>query len=334
MSQPPSRWLWIGVPGPDGAEAPAGPAPGGVVLFGRNLDPDRATGPERCHALVLELQAGWGRGFPLTVAIDQEGGAVSRLRPWVGETPSLRRIWLRGGVAACAAWGRLWGEGLGLLGINTDLAPVADLHAEGGAMKERCAAEDPLLAARAAGAFLHGLEGTGVRGCLKHFPGLGGTRVDSHEALPARQESEAMAQHLLPFRMLAHPDRLVMVAHLKTALSGGLPASLHPDHARRNPWGVQARWVTDDLEMGAVTAWTWGDRVRLAIEAGHEALLVCQTAEAVAAATDALAGRPGLPAARGFFAARGAGISRGAFDRAKWDLWTEKVHQASSQIDG
>jgi len=329
MNPPRSRLLWIGIPGPDVPAPDAFPEPGGVVLFGRNLDPDPASGPERCHTLTQELQARWGALAPLVVAIDQEGGRVSRLQPWVGETPSLHESWCTGGARACAAWGRLWGEGLGLLGINTDFAPVADLYSEGGAMGERSASDLPIEAARAAGAFLHGLEGAGVRGCLKHFPGLGGTRLDSHVGLPERGEADEMDGHLMAFRMLAHADRLVMVAHLKTPWSGDLPASLHPSHAAQNPWGVRGRWITDDLEMGGVASWDWKERIRLAVEAGHEALLVCQTEAAVQAAAEALNEipvpadpRPVLPLAGGRPGAN--------FDRQGWDRWVEKIRAAAS----
>ena len=318
-----TRLLWVGVPGPDATFE--SPESGGVVLFGRNLDPDPAAGPERCHRLIRELQARWGASQPIVVALDQEGGRVSRLQPWVGDTPTLRRIWSAGGAGACEAWGRLWGEGLAFLGFNTDLAPVADLWAEAAAMGDRSASADPREAARAAGAFLHGLEATGVRGCLKHFPGLGGLALDSHLDLPERRDS--LEPHLEPFRMLAHGDRLVMVAHLRTPFSEGLPASLHRGHVAGNPWNIPGRWVTDDLEMGAVTAWPWPERVRLAVEAGHEALLVCQTPEAVHEAAEALLALP-EPAPRAPLRFPGCRPSP-TFDRAAWKRWVERVQAAS-----
>ncbi|HET8900846.1 MAG TPA: glycoside hydrolase family 3 N-terminal domain-containing protein, partial [Holophagaceae bacterium] len=119
--------LWMGF---DGMEAPGVPeelAPGGVILFARNLDPDPVAGPARCKALLDALHARFSGERTLAVAIDQEGGAVSRLRAWVGATPTLRRIWMGQGAAGCEAWGRIWGEGLALLGFNVDFAPVSDL---------------------------------------------------------------------------------------------------------------------------------------------------------------------------------------------------------------
>lgn len=323
MAAAPHGLLWQGVFALD-ADAVRQPfAPGGIVLFGRNLDPDPATGPARCHALVRELQARWG---PLAVAIDQEGGPVSRLRPWVGPTPTLRALWRQGGPDACRRWGAVWGRGLALLGCNVDFAPVADLWDPAGtaAMGDRCAAPEPLDAARAAGAFLAGLEGAGVRGCLKHFPGLGGLALDSHLGLPERAEP---GRHLLPFLMLAHPDRLVMVAHLRTG--GDLPASLDPARVAGNPWGVQARWLPDDLEMGGCAGWPWPERVRRVLEAGHQALLVCQTAEGVDACAQAAGQLPESlwrPAADRFLdLRRRLPAAPAAFDPDAWDHWRQDL---------
>ena len=325
MLKSPHRLLWIGLFALDGAEVPTAPQPGGVVLFARNLDPEPGTGPARCHGLLRDLQARWGVEAPLAVALDQEGGAVSRLRTWVGPTPSLRRIWKRGGPEACQLWGDLWGRGLALLGFNVDFAPVADLWAEAAAMGDRCASQDPLSAARAAGAFLAGLESAGVRGCLKHFPGLGGTTLDSHLGLPEQLEPPLIQRNVLPFQVLAHPDRLVMVAHLKLPATEGLPASLSPLGVAQNPWGVTARWLPDDLEMGGAADWSWDDRVRLCLQAGHQALLVCQTPAAVAAcarAAEALPETLWRPAAQAFATLRQAlPAPAPAFRPEAWGAW-------------
>lgn len=286
--------LWTGFNGLD-AEAVDFPfAPGGVIPFARNLDPDPVQGPARCRRLLDGLQARFGAELPLAVALDQEGGPVSRLRPWVGATPPLRQIWTRGGTEACATWGGLWGEGLRLLGFNVDFAPVLDLwdgH-PGAGIGDRAASADPAEAAAAAGAFLHGLESTGVRGCLKHLPGLGGTTLDSHQGLPSLEDAAQVARNAAAFAPLAHPDRLAMVAHLRLPASGPLPASLHRGSVAENPWGLQGRFLPDDLEMGGCTDWTWDDRVRLALEAGHQWLLVCQTPAGWTACAEALARQP------------------------------------------
>jgi len=332
--------LWIGFDGIDAPQA-GGPRAGAVILFARNLDPDPAAGPERCHGLIQGLQSTWGSEVPIAVALDQEGGAVSRLKGWVGPTPGLRQIWQRGGEIGCARWGELWGRGLRLLGFSVDFAPVADLWdgIEGTGMGDRCASADPFEVAEAAGAFLNGLESTGVRGCLKHFPGLGGTQVDSHQALPELRDMEQIAQNLKPFRALAHRERLVMVAHLKTPGTCGLPASLHRGSVIGNPWGIQGRWIPDDLEMGGCRDWSWEDRVRFCLEAGHQALLGCQTAGGVGACGAAPPGGPEplwSPARDRFLALRKNLLSpaAGSFDRRAWDAWLEEIHTEAAASQG
>ncbi len=328
--------LWTGFEGLE-AQDVKGPQPGAVILFARNLDPDPVTGPERCHGLIAGLQSRWGAELPLAVALDQEGGAVSRLKGWVGSTPDFHRIWERGGGAACARWGGLWGRGLRLLGFSVDLAPVADLW--DGVLGDRCASAEPLAVAEAAGSFLNGLEATGVRGCLKHFPGLGGTRVDSHQALPELRDMAQIDRNLQPFRALSHRERLVMVAHLKTPGTCGLPASLHRGSVASNPWSIRGRWIPDDLEMGGCRDWAWEDRVRLCLEAGHEALLVCQTEEGMGACAEALASLPEkcwAQARERFLTLRRNLLPppTGAFDRLAWEAWLAEVRLEAAVFAG
>lgn len=337
MRHPSSDLLWIGFMGMDASEV-GEPEAGAIILFARNLDPDPQGGPERCHALIQELQARWGLGVPLAVALDQEGGAVSRLRGWAGPTPSFRRIWEQGGAPACQRWGSLWGRGLRLLGFNVDFAPVADLwdgHA-GTGMGDRCASLDFAEVTLAAGAFLHGLEGSGVRGCLKHFPGLGGTQVDSHQALPELEDEAQIHRNIQPFRALGHPDRLAMVAHLKMPGTEGLPASLHRPSVADNAWGIQGRWIPDDLEMGGCGQWDWPDRVRLCLEAGHQALLVCQTPQGIQACARALVALPEplwAPARKRFLELRSNLLPPDSrpFDRPAWDAWLAEIHAETAR---
>ncbi len=330
--------LWMGFTGRRPEEVRTDLTPGGVILFARNLDPDPAMGPAACKALNDGLQARWGDPT-LAIALDQEGGAVSRLRPWVGETPNLRIIWKEGGAAACEAWGRLWGEGLGLLGFNVDFAPVADLwdgH-PGTGMGDRCASRNPIEVAAAAGAFLHGLEATGVKGCLKHFPGLGGTLLDSHKGLPELTQQDQIAENARPFIALAHEDRLIMVAHLKLPATDGLPASLHRGSVADNPWNVRGRFLPDDLEMGGCTDWDWDARVRLSLAAGHEWLLVCQTEAGVSACAAALERLPSSAWAQALERSRILRMNLresrpGALDGAAWSDWVTKIRTASAAL--
>lgn len=328
--------LWTGFEGLDAPDV-KGPEAGAVILFSRNLDPDPVVGPERCHELIRGLQSRWGTEIPLAVALDQEGGAVSRLKAWVGPSPTFRQIWERGGGAACARWGELWGRGLRLLGFSVDFAPVADLWdgVPGTGMGDRCASADPRCVAEAAGSFLNGLESTGVRGCLKHFPGLGGTGVDSHQALPELRDMAQIDRNLQPFRALSHRERLVMVAHVKTPGTCGLPASLHRGSVEGNPWSIRGRWIPDDLEMGGCQEWAWEDRVRLCLGAGHQALLVCQTEEGIQSCAEALAAMPEkswAPARERFLTLRKNLLPRrgSSFDRLAWESWISELQREAA----
>ena len=330
--------LWMGFDGMDAPGVPGDLAPGGVVLFARNLDPDPATGPARCKALLDALSLRFGTDRTLAIAVDQEGGAVSRLRAWVGDTPSLRRIWTTQGAEGCEAWGKLWGQGLALLGFNVDFAPVSDVwdgNKEAG-IGDRAASADPAEVSEAVGAFLHGLESEGVRGCLKHFPGLGGTALDSHLGLPELTDRQQVERNARPFIALSNEDRLVMVAHLKTPLSD-LPASLHRGSVAENPWGVRGRFLPDDLEMGGCAGWEWDARVRLSLEAGHEWLLVCQSGTGVRACAEAAAKLPEPIVTEALKRNRAMRENlrlhqKGPLDQRAWNEWIERVGVAARSL--
>jgi len=106
--------------------------------------------------------------------------------------------------------------------------------------------------------------------------------------MPSIDDPLLISKNAEPFLRLATPDRLIMVAHLQTPESNGLPASLHRGHVAENHWGIRARWIPDDMEMGGCQAPDWQTRARMALEAGHIALLVCQSCEVVRQAAEAL----------------------------------------------
>ena len=205
--------LLVGLPGPDVGREDArvlrSLRPGGVILFRRNLDD-----PARLGRLWADLAA--TLEDPWLLAVDQEGGRVSRLEPWVGATPSAARIGVAGAEHAFD-FGRATGKVLAALGFDLDFAPVVDLCPPGtpNGIGDRAYATDPVLATHVAGSFLDGLQRAGVAGCIKHFPGLGDTAVDSHVALPT-VERDAGRLHeldLAPYRVLGRRPSAVMFGH-------------------------------------------------------------------------------------------------------------------------
>ena len=337
-SHPSEGILWAGFQGRRVEEVANEIQPGALILFGRNLNPDPERGPAECFEMIQGLKHRWGQHAPLPIAIDQEGGVVSRLRPWVGETPSFKRIYEIGGADNCYLWGSLWGEGCALLGINIDFAPVADRwdgHV-GTGMGDRCVSENPQDVVLAVESYLRGLEAHHVQGCLKHFPGLGGTLMDSHQALPSIDDDETLKLNAVPFQKLSKPQRLVMVAHLKTPLSDPLPFSMYSLGARKNPYGVGGIFIPDDLEMGGCQMWSWEERVRSCLMAGHDWLLVCQTDKGLQQCAEALktveedAWAPALQRAYAYRRSL-PDLGEGSFNTSAWSDWIRRVRIAAEK---
>lgn len=294
-TSPPLRPLMVGLPGIelDAATQARLEAlqPAGVILFRRNLET-----PEQTCGLLLALAR--LPVPPRLVALDQEGGAVSRLEPWIGPTPPAVDLAARGSLAV-ARFGRLTGQLLSALGFNVDFAPVVDLCAAnaGNGIDGRSYGEDPELVVELAGQFLDALQSTGVAGCLKHFPGLGCTAVDSHVELPTadRSAEELDRFELEPYRHLGPRAACVMVGHGHyPAWNPGDPgpASGSATIVRgilRDRLGYGGLIVTDDLLMGAVADLDVDGRFAVeSLAAGCDLLLYCADLDRAAAALAAL----------------------------------------------
>src|SRR5262249_5848462 len=233
---------------------------------------------EQTQALIRDVRSTGAR----FLFVDQEGGPVDRLSGILGPAPSFQAAG-RGGAAR--RLGELAGASLAMLGFDVDLAPVVDrcTHDAGAlVLGERCVSENAPEVLEAAGEFLKGLHARGIGGCLKHFPGLGRARVDTHQAFPVlepNQHEEAL--DLAPFDGLMHAARAVMISHLGGP--DGLPASLSPERATRllrDRLDFDGAAISDDLEMGALDA--FGDlpqRCAAASAAGCDLLLVCRQIE-------------------------------------------------------
>jgi len=255
--------------------------PGGVTLFRRNIHD--AAQVRRLNQVLSERL----RPAPF-IAVDQEGGRVSRLGGILADLPPAA-VWAAGGetsrVAALAYWK---GIGLRALGFNVNFAPCVDLSEPGEAngIGDRAFGRDRFRVARFAHAYLRGLSAAGLAGCLKHFPGHGSARVDSHEALPRidRDRATLWREDLFPYRCLARRfSPMVMVAHAHyPAIMGEAPwpASLSKimiERLLRHRLKYDGLVLTDDLEMGGVPNRHDPETVALqAIRAGNDVLLYCR----------------------------------------------------------
>ena len=256
---------------------------GGVVLFSRNV-----SSPEQLRALVSDLHAHAPDHAPLTVAVDQEGGRVQRLRaPWT-EWPPMRELGRRGLHDETRRVAAALGRELADLRIDLDFAPVVDVdtNPDNPVIGDRAFSNDPDEVSRHAAAFIAGLQGAGVAACAKHFPGHGDTATDSHVDLPRVDcDLERLRQiELRPFRAAVGADvASMMTAHvLLPCLDPEQPATLSAAalDLLRKEIGYRGVVFSDDLEMAAVADRYTPEEMALAgLRVGVDAFLVCSRAD-------------------------------------------------------
>jgi len=277
------QFLMVGLPGPRLDQVAAGLVRdlkvGGIILFARNIE-----APEQVWELTRALQqeALEAAGRPLLIAVDQEGGPVQRFKSPFTLIPAARALGARAQEAEVEALARQVARELALVGVNLNLAPVLDVaRGPDCPLWERSYSADPERAAALGAAAIRGYLAGGVLPVAKHFPGLGDTTVDSHQALSLAQSADpARSADLLPFRRAAAAGvPAVMTAHLQVPQWDSQPATLSPVALGtwlRGNLGFEGVVITDDLEMGAIAASLSAPQAGLAaLEAGADLLLIC-----------------------------------------------------------
>ena len=252
---------------------------GGVVLFRRNVE-----APEQVAELAFEVGS-LAREAPPWVGIDQEGGRVARLRAPFTEWPAMAHLGRHGADDLADRFARALAVELSAVGVNLDFAPVLDLYSETAdpVIGDRALSSDAETAGRLGAGIIRGLQAGGVAACAKHFPGHGDTRVDSHRELPVvEHDPERLRAHeMVPFRAAVAADvAAVMTAHVVyPALDEARPATLSRpvvDGLLRRECGHRGLVVTDDLEMGAITAERTVEQAAVqSLAAGCDTVLVC-----------------------------------------------------------
>jgi beta-N-acetylhexosaminidase len=262
--------------------------PGGVLLDRANIE-----SAEQLVELTSRIRT--TLPVPPFVAIDQEGGRVDRLKSIIAPMPSADLLRSSGDAATASSLGEITAEALRSFGFNINFAPVLDIAANDAAdngLAQRYFGDTPGRVISMAGAYLEGMQRSGVIGVGKHFPGLGATTVDSHTHLPqvTLSRDEMQKRDLLPYvemfskinsRLIA-----VMISHAHyTAYDGAaaLPASISRNVVNgllRDELNFKGLAITDDIEMGAITeSRSAGEAAVMAIEAGVDMVLACGTPE-------------------------------------------------------
>ena len=270
--------------------------PAGIILFARNCQD-----PAQLKALTDSLRDLFGRD-DLPILIDQEGGKVARLKPpfWPVFPPgaafaALYEIAPISAIEAARLNGLALASALAEAGVTVDCAPVLDLRQAGAhdVIGDRAFGDEPMRVAALGRGLLDGLRAGGVVGVVKHMPGHGRARADSHVELPVVEaDAEALESDLAPFRSLRDAP-MAMTAHvLYRAWDPERCATVSPTvigDIIRGRIGFDGLLMSDDIGMEALDG-TLGERARAAIVAGCDVVLHCsgriEDSEAVIAALD------------------------------------------------
>jgi len=268
-------------------------SPGGVCFFARNIQD-----PEQTRQLTDDIR----EKLPVEpfLSIDQEGGLVDRLRRILTPMPAANSIKT---IEDAANLAQITSTILRIFGFNMNFAPVVDIIDEkrnrySNGLYSRAFGQTAEESFELTESYLLHLQKNGCLGCLKHFPGLGASVIDSHEALPSVfvSEAEFFNTDLFPYREFIKTDGVhaVMVAHaafpqmdLQESDQNGklLPSSLSYNFVTkllRHQLGFGGLVLTDDLEMGAIVKnYGIGDACKLAVTAGQDMLAICAGSDSI-----------------------------------------------------
>ncbi len=266
----------------------------GVVLFKRNLP-----SIESAWSLCQAANSVCPPSLAPIIALDQEGGRVTRLSEPFRALPSMRALGALGDVDLTMRAACMVARSLAVLGFNCNFAPVLDVDSnpQNPVIGDRSFSSDPRLVAHLGLAFAHGLAQGGIIACGKHFPGHGDTELDSHLELPTvrRSRRELEKVELFPFReAAARQIDALMTAHVvyPELDSTGVPATFSRPiltELLRESWGYQGTVFSDDLDMKAVSANRPLEQcAKLAVHAGCDVLLLCHSTDAADRVLDSL----------------------------------------------
>ena len=253
---------------------------GGIILYDWNIN-DEA----QLAKFLPQLKA--LNGKPL-ICIDEEGGRVARLANnpnfHVKKYESMAAIGATGNPANAYECGNTIGTYLKRYGFDIDFAPVADVNTnpDNIIIGKRAFSDDPAVAAPMVVNYLQGLKDAGIVGCIKHFPGHGDVKTDTHYGYAQTQKTwaEMLSCEMVTFRAgINWGCQLVMTAHIGApkVIGSDIPSTMSSvmlQNKLRGELGYRNIIVTDALEMGAITKqYTNVDAVLGCLQAGVDIVL-------------------------------------------------------------
>ena len=277
--------LMIGIAGLELAphELPWLTAPGvsGVLLFSRNF-----ASREQVSALIESIRDIAGEDF--LVAVDQEGGRVQRFRDGFTRLPPLRCIGkayeahAENAVRLAEEHAGIMASEMRAIGVDFSFAPVVDLDRGNEAIGNRAFHADPAIAAELGQAYVRGMHLGGMAAVLKHFPGHGSVRADTHKAEAIDSRSLALIQRddLRPFvECIEAMAEAVMMAHVIYPAVDSRPAGYSRtwiEDILRGQLGYAGAVISDDISMAAAgVAGGVSERVQGHLDAGCDLVLAC-----------------------------------------------------------
>ncbi|MGJ3238341.1 MAG: beta-N-acetylhexosaminidase [Anaerolineae bacterium] len=257
--------------------------PGAVVLLPSNLqDPSQIT------RLTNDIQQSLidAGGVPAFIAVDQEGGIIAHLEDGFTVWPVPSLLTATQNLELAQQVGQAFASEMLAVGINMNLAPVADLQTnpDNPIIGRRAFGNDPQMVAPMVAGFVQGMQAHGVLATLKHFPGHGDTDADSHLELPiiTADLDQLWARELQPFRAgIEAGAGAIMTAHIHFSqidMDAIRPASLSSNVIQgllRDELGHQGLVITDALDMDAIdTIYSPAQAALNAIIAGNDLILL------------------------------------------------------------
>ena len=250
--------------------------PGGIILYDANMQD-----PRQVTALNHDLQQHYGKQQPLFLGLDEEGGLVARMKEHLSAPCSEEALGQTGRPVEARKSAIRISQELKTLGFNMNFAPVADI----GSGRERSFSKSATVVADFVEAAAQGYEQENMIYVLKHFPGIGKGKADTHQdrVVVAASREELQNEDIQPFRRIIgkYPvtDYFVMVSHVTyPALDAGNPATLSraiQTDLLRGQLGYTGVIITDAMEMGALSRYYSFDEIGIkAIQAGADILLV------------------------------------------------------------
>lgn len=253
---------------------------GGIIYFKKNVQ------SEEQIKTMIEKTLSYSK-YPLFIAVDEEGGEVSRLANALKleNVGPMADIGNSGDSTKAYEAMKTVGTYMKEYGFNLDFAPVADVltNEKNTAIGDRAFSSDSAVVAAMVTSAMEGLEEAGITACVKHFPGLGDAAEDTHNGLTVVDKSleELKQTELIPFMAAIEKGAdMIMVGHvsLPQVTGDNVPATMSKEvisDLLRLELGFNGVVITDAMDMGAITEYYGADEAAVrALKAGADMVLM------------------------------------------------------------